>query len=888
MVEASGNGSVAIGRDANNASITTNINQILPEPKAALTGEKNNVPDGGSENFVGREDTLEALHDQLSSADAVVITAINGMGGIGKTELAKQYAGAYAADYLDGVCWLQVRNAEVASQIVSFAGAYLDLKIPEGLELAAQVAYCWSHWPGNGRVLVVYDDVPEYEKVKGWLPPESGRFQVLMTTRQQQLARKVKPFQIEVLSEGDALELLRQIVGGERTDAEVETAKAICEWVGYLPLGLELLGCYLEENPECSYGRLYQRLEEKRVTTRALRDIYDGMTAERGVIDAFELSWESLSEKAQATACWLSLFALAQIPWTVAESTTAESEREALEYARGELVARSLLQRAAPGIFQLHQLVREYFLVKLAQREDTDELKQTYCKLMVSLARQIPGIPTQVLLLRMTPLLPHISEAATHWQDWLSNENNELAWPSVAMGRFYDGQGAYAQAEPWYERCVAAARSRFGEDHLYVADSLGNLASLYRKQGRYTEAEPLYKDALSLRQKLQGENDPAMADSLSGLAILYDRQGRYAEAEPLYKDALSLSRQLQGEDHPDVAISLDNLAGFYVRQRRYAEAESLCRDALSLRQKRLGEDHPTMADTLNNLALLHEKQGRYTEAEPLYKDALSIKQKLLGKDHPDVAVSLNNLALLYDRQGRYAEAESLYQDALSIDKKSLGMAHPEVANSLNNLASLYQKQGRYAEAEPLCRDALSLRQKLLGKDHPAVASSLNNLAGLYEKQGRYAEAESLYRDALSLRQKRLGKDHPDVAVSLNNLASLYQSQGRYAEAEPLYRDALSLKQKRLGKDHPDVAISFNNLASLYESQQLYAKAELLYLEAIQIAVPRLGQKHPNTQAFGHNYIGCITAALKAGLQDQLSDNPATQQFLASLKSQKSP
>ncbi|MEL6472307.1 MAG: NB-ARC domain-containing protein, partial [Cyanobacteria bacterium J06623_4] len=271
LVEASGEGGVAIGGSADNATITTNINKILPAPRAALTGKKNNVPDSGSENFVGRDDTLTTLHQQLSATNALAITAINGMGGIGKTELARQYARTYAADYPDGVCWVLVRDAEVASQIVNFAVAYLDLEVPEGLALTAQLAYCWNRWPGGGRVLVVYDDVPEYDRVKGALPPEAGRFQVLMTTRKQRLARRVQSFRIEVLSEEDALTLLRQIVGAERTEAERAAAKAICKWVGYLPLGLELLGCYLEENPEVTYQRLQQRLEDTRVKTRALQ-----------------------------------------------------------------------------------------------------------------------------------------------------------------------------------------------------------------------------------------------------------------------------------------------------------------------------------------------------------------------------------------------------------------------------------------------------------------------------------------------------------------------------------------------------------------------------------------------------------------------------------------
>ncbi|MEL6162152.1 MAG: hypothetical protein AAFR18_23345, partial [Cyanobacteria bacterium J06627_32] len=185
--------------------------------------------------------------------------------------------------------------------------------------------------------------------------------------------------------------------------------------------------------------------------------------------NAFQLSSKALSEDAQDVACWLSLFALAPIPWELAESAVEEAEKEDSEDGRDALIGRSLLQWVEQGSYQLHQLVREYFLAKLAQREDADEFRRAYCQLMVALAQQMPSSPTRELLLRLTPVMPHIAEVATSWREWLSDEDNELAWPFVAMARFYGGQGAYALAEPWYAGCLEATQNRFGENHPNVA-----------------------------------------------------------------------------------------------------------------------------------------------------------------------------------------------------------------------------------------------------------------------------------------------------------------------------------------------------------------------------------------------------------------------------------
>ncbi|MEL7330355.1 MAG: tetratricopeptide repeat protein, partial [Cyanobacteria bacterium J06559_1] len=599
------------------------------------------------------------------------------MGGIGKTELARQYARQYAASYPSGRCWLQARELDVASQIVAFAKVYLQIEPPEGLELPEQVAYCWSHWPGSERVLVVYDDVTAYGRVEDVLPPEeSGRFVTLMTTRRQHLAVTVDSFEIEVLSEAAALELLGQIVGETRTAAELETAKAICEWVGYLPLALELVGQYLRQKPDVTYQKLQNRLESQRTEARALQKAYPGMTGKLGVIEAFELSWKALSEDEQDVACWLSLFALAPIPWELAESNIEEAEKEDFEDGRDALISRSLLRRIEQGSYQLHQLVREYFVAKLTQRGDADRLRQAYCQLMTALARQMPGRLNRELLLRLTPIMPHIAEVTTSWQDWLSNEDEEMTLPFVAMARFYEEQGAYSQAEPWYTDCIKATQNRFGNNHSDVATSLNNLALLFRSQGRYAEAEPLQVQALTLWRQLLGDTHPNVATGLNNLALLYESQGRYAEAEPLYMQALTIWRQLLGDAHPNVATTLDNLAGLYKSQGRYAEAEPLQMQALTIWRQLLGDAHPSVATSLNNLALLYKSQGRYAEAESLQMQALILRRQLLGDAHPNVATSLNNLAGLYKSQRRYTEAEPLYMQALDLNRQLLGDAHP--------------------------------------------------------------------------------------------------------------------------------------------------------------------------------------------------------------------
>jgi tetratricopeptide (TPR) repeat protein len=811
----------------------------------------NNLPYGGNPRFIGREAELAQLHEQLQGNDPISIFAIAGLGGVGKTELALQYAYQHLSlqTYPGGICWVGARQ-DVGTQILGFARSTLGLPIPDNLDLSEQVAYCWRHWP-PGEVLLIFDDVLNDTTIQPFLPPADPRFKVLLTTRLR-LARPLNQLSLDVLPEIAALEFLRSIVGKERIDGQLEHAQALCAFLGYLPLALELVARYLVREPSLSIADLLDRLQTQPLAAQALARPEVGMTAGLGVASTFELSWQELTEAQQSLAYLLSLFALAPIPWSAVTPCFAPEHEEDLEDWRDlGLVHRSLLQRIDQDTYQLHQLIREFFRAKVEQWPQADQLKQHFCQQMARIAQQFPQTPTQDQVTDFTPLVSHVAEAATTLQPWLSQE--DLIWPFVGLGRFYQGQGAYAQAEPWYQGCLSAARSRLGdspaetrrERHPAVASSLNNLALLYCAQGRYEAAEPLYHQALELWREVLGDRHPAVAQSLNNLAGLYDAQGRYSEAEPLYQQALDLRRELLGDRHPDVATSLNNLAAVYESQGRYEAAEPLYQQALELSRELLGDRHPQVATSLNNLAAVYESQGRYEAAEPLYRQALDLRRELLGDRHPDVATSLNNLAAVYESQGRYEAAEPLYRQALELSRELLGERHPQVATSLNNLAALYASQERYDEAEPLYQQALELRQELLGDRHPDVATSLNNLAGLYYAQGRYEAAEPLYQQALELSRELLGERHPQVATSLNNLAALYASQGRYDEAEPLYRQALELRQELLGDRHPDVATSFKNLANLYHSQGHYGLAEPLYCQALDLYRELLGDRHPD-------------------------------------------
>ncbi len=707
----------------------------------------NNLPYSGAISFVGREDDLKSLHEQLQEGTTVAVSAISGMGGIGKTELALQYALKHCLEgsYLGGLCWLRARE-EVGTQIISFARSLLDLTPPEDLDLAEKVRWCWERWR-EGTALLIFDDVQDYEDIRSMLPPQDSRFKVLMTTRSH-FGLPVQELQLDALSEAKALELLRVLVQDDRVDQQLERSQQLCEWLGYLPLGVELVGRYLAKKRDSSIELLWQRLQEKRLEARAFKQTEPGMTASLGVAAAFELSWQALEESTQQVAAVLSLFALVEIPWAIVEQCLPEMDAEDLEEIRDQvLLGSNLLKRVDQGMYQLHQLLREFFASKREQRADVEGLKRKFYEVVIAEAERVEKKPERSLIQESTVTIAHL-QAATE----------RLARPEQA---------------------------------LELVTCLFWIAELYCLQGLYGEAEPLFVRSLSIREKQLGGDHLDLAQSLNALAGLYCSQGRFGEAEPLYLRSLKIRQQQLGDDHPDVAEILSNLAFLCNSQKRYEEAEPLFAQSQEIWRRQLGDDHPHVAVSLHGFANLYRLQGRYEEAEPLFVQSQEIWRRQLGDNHPHVARSLFRLANLYDSQKRYAEAEPLYLQSLAINQRQLGDNHPDVAMSLHNLARLYCSQARYSDAEPLFLRSLSILQNQLFVEHPLTARVMSHLAHLYDLQGRYAEAETLYLQSLPILSGKLEENHIWRQEASNTFRSLLQNALQEHRTDELSDDPMT-------------------------------------------------------------------------------------------------
>ncbi len=675
--------------------------------------------------FTGREQILRQLHEALGQQQTTNITqsyALCGLGGIGKTHIAVEYAYRYYPEY-SAVFWLHADDEErLFASIVALSDA-LKLPLDHNRERDRAVVAVLRWLTTHRGWLLIIDNVDDLVLVQRVLPA-ARQGALLMTTRHQAIGTLACAIEVPVMEpkEGSQLFLRRAKLLAPQTPMEQSaydddpTVQMIVEALGGLPLAIDQAGAYLEET-HCTlldFWQYYQTHQSYLLCRRGEQSLdypLSVSTMLRISLEKIERCNPAVLDLLQCCAFLhpdaIPLALFVQAGETLGPTLAAAAQEDgALDALIAYLLQYSLIRRNSDA-----QHISMHRLVQVVIKEDmAPSLRQMWVERVTA---------------AVTALFPpHDKAQADYWQ-------------------------ACERLLPHALVCIAAG-DQCSTDPATRASLMNHVAHYQANLARYAEADRLHRCVLLLCEQLPGREHPEMAEALNGLARSAKVQGNYAEAESLVLRALQMRERIFGAEHPKVAGVLNNLAILYLEQQRYTQAEPLLQRALQIYERSFGPIHPQIAASLHNLANIYLYQEKYGQAEIFFRRALQIWEQTLGTEHSKVALPLCGLAEIHQKQGRYAEAERLFQRTLDIVEHTLGAEHPDVADALTFLGNLYVEERRYAEAETTYRRALHIREHALEAAHPLIVAVLDVLADLYRRQGRHEEAELVRQHALPL------------------------------------------------------------------------------------------------------------------------------------------
>jgi tetratricopeptide (TPR) repeat protein/DNA-binding XRE family transcriptional regulator len=675
---------------------------LVPSPQGSGVW---NIPVVRSPFFVGREALLALLHERLSTARTAALTqpqALYGLGGIGKTQAAAEYAFRYSEDYAN-VFWMRAATREtLVADFVTLAGL-LDLPEKEEPDQPRIVAAVKRWLAAHEGWLLILDNADDLRQAQEFLPG-SHKGYVLFTTRAQAAGALAASVEVEQLSPQEGVLLLLRWTKLLDMESSLDQAQAvdraaaelIVREMGGLPLAIVQAGAYVEETG-CSladYLRLYatHRADLLARHSRFLLDYPDT------VATTWSLSFQQIEQQSPAAADLLRLCSFLA-PDAIPEELLGRGAAE-LGAVLGAAASDAFKLNEALEVLRRYSLVRRsrnthvlsiHRLVQIVLRESMDqETQRAWAERTVRTVNAAFPETDYGTGANQQHYLPHVQECAALIKQY-HLRFAEAAQLLYQAGAFLFFHGFHPQSQSLHQQALAIREQVFGSEHPAVAESLNDLAVLARNQGDYERAERFHRQALAIREKTFGPEHPTTTLSLNNLGVLYHTWGKYEQAEPLLKRALSTREQVLGFEHPNTLMSFVNLAKLYLEQHNYEQAEQLLKQTLATSERVLRPEHPLIAQNLNLLARLFYEQGDYEQAERLWKRSLAILEKTLGPDHPATAGVLNDLAELSIAQGRYAQAQSLCQRALGICEKILGSEHPDTIAYREHLARIVSK-----------------------------------------------------------------------------------------------------------------------------------------------------------------------------------------------------
>lgn len=723
--------------------------------------------------FTGRAGALRRLDEVLGenaagqTGRAVVVTAIGGTAGVGKTALAVHWAHRVADRFPDGQLYVNLRGYD-PSQPVPPGEALTRLLAALGvtgndvpIDLDDRAARYRSEVAGR-RLLIMLDNAASVAQVRPLLPGSSSC--AVVVTSRDSLAGLVAVhgahrIDLDLFPQAEAVELLRHLIGA-RVLAEPEAAAALAQQCARLPLALRVAAELAAGRPDEPLAELVAELADRQ---QRLARLDVGGDPHAAVQTVFSWSILHLSPAAVETFRLLGLHPGPDFD-SYALAALAGTELPAASQALAELARAHLVHRTGPSRYGMHDLLRA-FALHLVSVAAADESRSAALTRMYNYYQAAATGATNTLYpeqLRPDEIarlaagggsavsIPDLSQPVAA-QAWLEVERVCLAasaahaaaegsyrYPvdlAMILYEYLDG-GPPAEALAINGHALHAAEQ--AGDLVGQAHSLRRLGVAYSRVGHYQQAIDHVQRALACFR--DAGDRVGQAQALGSLGVIAKMQGNLKRAVDDHTRALALTRQ--SGDRRGEARALSNVANVESSWGRLELATDHHRQAIAI-YRELGLQ-ASLGTILNNLAMTEMRMGEYLAARDHLRQALAILEQL-GSPHKQ-ACTLDSLGDLYLRLGDPAQAQVYFQQALARFRQAGVRVHQ--AHSLNGLGEAAHLAGQAAESADHHTEALAVAVEFQVPTQQARAHT--GLGHACRTRGDLAAARSHYEQAYAV------------------------------------------------------------------------------------------------------------------------------------------
>jgi tetratricopeptide (TPR) repeat protein len=759
-----------------------------------------------AEHLVGRAGLLEKVRQQFLNGRPTSIgrtVSFQGIGGLGKTQSAVDYAYHYRHEYSSGVLWLEA-DRDVDTQLIQIADA--AGWIAPRSEHKDKLAVARQRLRTFAGGLVVLDNLWRLADIKEYLPAPNIDVHILVTTRTEQPG--FTPVPLDLLSEDDAMRMLVQEAGREPdSEAEWSAARAIARRLDGLPLAIELAGAFLRHRSALTWHEYLATLEADVPSALPGGEFRHVSTTEH---EADLRSTLHVSEQVLASALRLE-GVLDLLTWS-ASATMSTSLMTALLDVDVAALRVDLALGAA-----LRLLVEETEHSELAKGR-----RWRIHRLVCDMRRSERGLDAawgRIICQRLGTWfearredfsdLSAFETEIDHLAAWRTHaESASPSWPECVRLTWLqaypaDHHGNYAEAKALVERALSLYTSLGNADPVLEAHLQNDLGGCYYNLGVFQEALAGRQRGLAIRRAILGDEHPDTARSFLNVGTACLALGDHERALAYTQQALAIQCKVLESKHGDIATSYNTLGTIYAERGDRQTSLSYLEQALAICRQIHGPEHPRTLGTLGNISAVYNDLGKHMQALKYQEQVLAVQYRILGAEHPDYALSLGRIADSHRELGDYTQALEHRQKALKIQLRILRPEHPQIAQSLSHIGTIYHGLRKHAKALKYKKKALAIRQKTLGPEHPDTAASLGALGTAHNYLGEHEQALECYQNALVIERKVFGPQYVRSATNLSNIGSTYQAMGRPEQALRYFRDALAILRNHLGVHHPD-------------------------------------------------------------------------------------